>query len=212
MTDYVSLILRPALIKIKSLAVTIWLRSRGVTVGRGLICFKVPRINLGKNCELLIGEGVQFSGSIDIRVLDGSTFSIGSRAKIDEGVRFVVRNASYFEVKESADIGLGSVFNIGRDVQIGKSFLCAGYCYIQTSSHRIDKGKIPIREAGYKHGEIEVGENCWMGAYSMILGDSKIGDHCVIGANALVRGVVSDGDVVVGQPAIKIQNRLEKEE
>jgi acetyltransferase-like isoleucine patch superfamily enzyme len=208
MIDYVSFFLRPAFNAIISFMVTIWLRSRGVVVGRGFRCFQIPKVNVDMYSKLTIGDNVQFSGSIDIRVLDGSSFTIGSSTKIDEGVRFVLRNASKLELMSWADVGKDSIFNIGRDVCVGEYFLCAGYCYLQTSSHRIDLGTTPIRNSGYEHGEIKIGENCWMGAYSMVLGESMIGDHCVIGAYTLVKGQVTDGDVVVGQPAKKIRNRL----
>lgn len=48
---------------------------------------------------------------------------------------------------------------------------------------------------------IEVGDNVFIGARSIILPGSRIGHNCVIGAGSLVRGEIPAGSVVAGVPA-----------
>jgi acetyltransferase-like isoleucine patch superfamily enzyme len=52
-----------------------------------------------------------------------------------------------------------------------------------------------------KYGKIEVGENSFIGAGSIILPGVKIGSHCVIGAGSVVTKDVPDKTVVCGVPA-----------
>tara|TARA_B110000483_G_scaffold197299_1_gene235914 strand:- start:415 stop:945 length:531 start_codon:yes stop_codon:yes gene_type:complete len=49
--------------------------------------------------------------------------------------------------------------------------------------------------------KIIVGDNVFIGACSILLPGTKIGDNCVIGAGSLVRGDVPDGSVYAGIPA-----------
>lgn len=52
-----------------------------------------------------------------------------------------------------------------------------------------------------KYGRIEVGDNTFIGAGSMIMPNVKIGRDCVIGAYSLVTQNVPDNSVVGGVPA-----------
>ncbi len=48
---------------------------------------------------------------------------------------------------------------------------------------------------------IKVGNRCFIGASTTILGGVTIGDDCIIGAGAVVRKSVPSGSVVMGNPA-----------
>ena len=55
-----------------------------------------------------------------------------------------------------------------------------------------------------KYGRIEVGEDSFIGARSVIMPGVKIGKNCVIGAGSIVTHNVPDGTVVVGIPAREV--------
>lgn len=50
-------------------------------------------------------------------------------------------------------------------------------------------------------GEIEVGDNTFIGVGCLILPGSTIGRNCIIGAGSVVRGPIPDDSVVFGNPA-----------
>ncbi len=55
---------------------------------------------------------------------------------------------------------------------------------------------------GYtKIGCVEIADNVFIGAKSIILPNTKIGKNCVIGANSVVSGNIPDNVVVAGNPA-----------
>jgi len=49
----------------------------------------------------------------------------------------------------------------------------------------------------FKLGTIEIGENCWIGAGTVILRDTCIGNNCVIGAGCIVKGIIPDNSLVL---------------
>ena len=52
-----------------------------------------------------------------------------------------------------------------------------------------------------KFGKIEIGDNCFIGAKSIIMPGVKIGKNCVVAAGSVVVKSVRDGSVVGGNPA-----------
>jgi acetyltransferase-like isoleucine patch superfamily enzyme len=54
-----------------------------------------------------------------------------------------------------------------------------------------------------------IGENCFIGSYSIILPGVQIGDNCVIGAGAVVTKDVPPRSVVAGNPARIIRSNIE---
>lgn len=58
------------------------------------------------------------------------------------------------------------------------------------------------RVLGYtKIGLVTIGDNCFIGAGTVILPGSSIGDNCIIGAGSVVSGDIPQGKVAVGVPA-----------
>lgn len=53
---------------------------------------------------------------------------------------------------------------------------------------------------------ISIGDNSFVGAFSLLMPGTVIGRDCVIGAGAVVRGKIPDGSIVIGNPAQIIRN------
>ena len=56
---------------------------------------------------------------------------------------------------------------------------------------------------------VRVGNNVFIGAYSIILPGTVIGNNCIIGAGSLVRGTIPDNSVAAGVPARVIKTVAE---
>lgn len=50
-------------------------------------------------------------------------------------------------------------------------------------------------------GEIEIGDNTFIGVGCLILPGTRVGRNCIIGAGSVVRGPIPDDSVVFGNPA-----------
>jgi acetyltransferase-like isoleucine patch superfamily enzyme len=52
-----------------------------------------------------------------------------------------------------------------------------------------------------RHSDTWIGDNCLIGARSIIYSGVKIGNNCVVGLGSVVMGNVPDGSIVSGFPA-----------
>ncbi|MFL1550955.1 transferase [Pseudomonas sp. ArH3a] len=93
-----------------------------------------------------------------------------------------------FHTHQEADIQIGSRCDFGPGVEF------------VTGSHEIGTGE---RRAGQGTARtIVVGDGCWVGAKSIILGGVTIGDGAIIAAGAVVTRDVPAHTLVAGVPAV----------
>lgn len=96
----------------------------------------------------------------------------------------------------------GELISIGNNVVIASN---VSFC-----TH--DAMSIVFNRAGYhtveKVGCIEIGNNCFIGANSILMYDTHIGDNSIVAAGAVVTRDVPPGSVVGGVPA-KVIGRTE---
>ena len=87
------------------------------------------------------------------------------------------------------------MIKIGNDVQItsGVTILTHGYDW------SVLKGL--YGQVLGSCGEVEIGNNVFIGMHTTILKGVRIGNNCVIGANSLVNCDIDDGWVAAGHPA-----------
>ncbi len=51
---------------------------------------------------------------------------------------------------------------------------------------------------------IVIGDDCWIGLRSVVLGGTRLGDGVIVGAGSVVRGVVAPYTIVAGNPAVPV--------
>ena len=95
---------------------------------------------------------------------------------------------------------LGKVHLGCRCVISQETFLCGG-------SHDLSSSRLPLTI-----GDIEIGDDVFIGARAMILPGVSIGRGAVVGAGAVVAKDVSDWKIVAGNPAKEIGVRILRED
>ena len=112
-------------------------------------------------------------------------------------------------------IGAGSFLNLGvmvaaeRLVEIGEHCMLANGCFVSDSSHRYDDLELPITWQGFEsEGPTRIGDNCWLGAHTVVTSGVTIGERCVIGANSVVTVDIEPFSVAAGAPA-RVIRRIE---
>lgn len=113
----------------------------------------------------------------------------------------------------------GMVVEEGVTVMGGVNFGCEPYLITLHKNCRISSDVIFINHDGgtwafrnqwneyadvIKYGRIEIGEETFVGARSVIMPGVKIGRNCVIGAGSVVTKDVPDETVAVGIPARRL--------
>jgi acetyltransferase-like isoleucine patch superfamily enzyme len=120
-------------------------------------------------------------------------------------------------------IGFGTIF-FYPDIEIGDNVLIGNYnvihycnfgSYVLTADqcqflsgakyHNHDRTDIPMALQGGKIRRIQVNDDCWIGANSVIMND--IGQGSIIGAGSVVTHLVEPYTIVAGNPAQVIRRR-----
>lgn len=177
------------------------------SVGHRFRADGLPRILLDDNAVLTIGDDVQFRSGVEIRVHGRARVVIGDGVRVDRGVRILAANDALVEIGKGARIGLYSVFNGGDSITVGGGVLVSGFVYLQTSMHAHDAVETQIRDQGYVHAPITVGDGAWLAAHVVVMPGVTVGPGAIVGSNAVVTHDVAPYHVVAGVPARTIKER-----
>lgn len=103
-------------------------------------------------------------------------------------------------------ITTGSTVEIGNYVMVGPNVT-----FIAQNHDTSDWKKPMLFSEKYKHGNIKVLDDVWIGANATILAGVTINKGAVVGAGAVVTKDVPPYAIVAGVPASKIKNRIPEE-
>lgn len=131
--------------------------------------------------------------------------------------RIMVSDPFYIEYGSHIHLGncfinMGATFLDSNTITIGDMTLVGPHVQFLTSSHPANPDeRIPIRDEdgntpdGYEGGTyalpIKIGDKCWIGAGSIIMGGVTIGDGTTIGAGSIVTKDIPARCVAFGSPA-----------
>ena len=92
-------------------------------------------------------------------------------------------------------------------ITIGNNCLFGPNVSLYTAGHPIHPS---TRNSGYEYGKpISIGDNCWIGGSTTIVGGVKIGNNVVIGAGSVVISDIPDNVVAAGNPCRVIRKITE---
>jgi acetyltransferase-like isoleucine patch superfamily enzyme len=162
-----------------------------------------------QNSSLFLAPTAIFNGSID-DISFGTGCTIGHYAVIDitndptsqhHGARVTLSDFVY--IGESCNIRAA-----GAHIRIGKNTMIANGVIIVGSNHLTEVG-LPIRLQpwDFEGSGVTIGEDCWIGAGSIVLPGCEIGDGTIVAAGAVARGKIQAGSIVGGVPARLIRMR-----
>ena len=159
---------------------------------RSYIYFKSFIVKIGKNVNL---SGLSFNLSIgkNINIYDSCKFEFNPNSK------FMLGNNIIFSY--GVIVSCRNKITIGSNVQIGE------YTSIRDATHNYKGKHTIIMHNDDLVGEVEIGNNVWIGRNCLIAPGAKIGNGVVVGANSIVKGVLEDNGVYAGNPIRKIGNR-----
>ncbi|MEM1156916.1 MAG: acyltransferase [Verrucomicrobiota bacterium] len=154
-----------------------------------------------------LGESPYFDCGFE--VVNGSSISIGDQ--------FIAGRYCFLGASEGGvlEIGHRVAFNhhvhvnanAGGTVRIADCVLLGPNVVLRASDHCFDKPNVPIRDQGHESGVIEIAEDVWIGANTVVCKDVVIGRGAVVGAGAVVTKSVEPFTVVAGVPARPIGKR-----
>lgn len=191
----------------------------GVTYLRGLV-YRLVLGSVGKTC--LIEQNVRFL--VPRRVFLGDHVFIGENSLLDasslEG-RIELRDEAWVSrdciivagegyevvVGEHAYLGPRALLYGHAGITIGKDALIANDVQLICGSHVFTDPQTPIRLQGAIEERIEIGEDVWLGASTIVLGGVTIGKGAVVGAGAVVTKDIPSYGIARGVPATIVGQR-----
>ena len=115
----------------------------------------------------------------------GHHVSMYSRCKISAHSGGNIRIGSHTAFNMGCIIISRSNITVGQNVAFGPNVL------VYDHDHVMDQSNGPQNNNFYL-GDIEIGDNTWIGAGSIILRGTYIGNNCVIAAGSVVKGHIPD--------------------
>ncbi len=131
--------------------------------------------------------------------------SFGENSFIKENVR--IKGYEKLKIGHNCSINEGCRFTARGGISIGNWVRISHHCSFHSSTHNYTDLSVPISLSGGTKAKITVGNDVWIGCYSIILQGVTIGDGAVIGANSLVNKDIPPYSIAVGSPAKVIGKR-----
>ena len=123
----------------------------------------------------------------------------GKRLGIGRNVVFY--NPSRMQLGNDVYVAYGCWFS--GDVTIEDEVMFGPYCILAPTDHTSAGGS--FRFSTNTTGRIRVGKGSWIGAHSLIVGDSSLGRGSKLAANSLLNVQGDDNSLYAGSPARKIK-------
>ena len=137
--------------------------------------------------------------------------------------RIFRRNCDFSDSIHFTSTVIGSRFRFNKDITTLVSFCVSGHCYFQSlngivagknllfapgvkiisSNHDFSAGRASVLKE-----PIVIGDNCWLGANSIILPGVRLGDNCVVGAGSVVTKSFEENNLVLAGNPAKIIKRV----
>jgi acetyltransferase-like isoleucine patch superfamily enzyme len=158
-------------------------------------------LQLGRN--VFVGDDV-----VILRDTGGGAVTLGDRVFLNEGVRIVTAQGGSISFDDDTHVQPGCYFvaikgsiRVGRNVQIAPS--CAFYPY----DHGTEQGLLMNQSPLHTEGDIDIGDDVWLGYGVVVLSGVSIGEGTVVGAGSVVTKSLPPGVIAAGSPARVIRER-----
>ena len=156
--------------------------------------------------NIKIGDNVTFGGKTYIRLRKEGSIEIGNGCSLGTEVWLVSANVGKLTLGQKVIVGSYCILNGGHGIEIGDSSWIAGFVYLNSSDHLINKNAL-IQDQGYEGAPIKIGKDNWIGGHSFINKGVSTGMGVVVGAGTIVTKDFPDYAIVVGNPGKIIKYR-----
>ena len=128
--------------------------------------------------------------------ISGGKLFIGKNFKMRDGAKIRVRKGAECFIGNNSSINSNNMVACHEKIVIGDNVQLSPNVQIYDHDHdfRVTGGLAKMK---FKTTPVEIGNNVWIGANTVILRGTKIGDNSVIGAGCVLKGIYPANSVVV---------------
>lgn len=179
-----------------------------------LIGVSLNRMVLWLN-SVRVGKGVRFRGRVFLENL--GAMNVGDRVIVNSGpannpvagssgTTIIVARGGRLEIGDDCGISNAEIY-CWRSIRLGKRVMLGGGCRVYDSDFH------PLEAAARAANEISaigirpvvIGDDVFVGAFSVILKGVRIGDRAIIGAGSVVTRDVPADEIWAGNPAVCVR-------
>lgn len=129
----------------------------------------------------------------------GKNLQVGTGVKVIHPFRLIVGDHVY--------VGTNTWIFCAGIIEIGSETLLGSGVNLVSSNHTYDTKRDSPRFSKSTIEPIIIGDRCWLGGGTFILGGSNIGNGSIVAAGAVVNGVLEPDSIYGGVPARKLKKR-----
>lgn len=126
----------------------------------------------------------------------GGKLLIGRRFRMRDGSKLRVRRGAVCSIGDNVSLNSNNIIACREKIVIGEGVMFSPNVQIYDHDHdfRTNGG---IWEKKYKTSPVLIGNNCWIGANTVILRGTILGDNCVVGAGSVIKGQYEAGSIII---------------
>jgi acetyltransferase-like isoleucine patch superfamily enzyme len=185
-------------------------------VAGGYARFVEPGCHIRHRRYLSIGRGSVVEHGARFSCLSREGIHIGSRVTIGKYALIECTSVLWhlgcgLRVGDDSSIGDYSFVGCAGGVTIGRNVLMGQRVSFHSQNHNFDDATRPIRNQGVTDHRITIGDDCWLGAGTIVLAGVDLGDGCVVAAGSVVNRSFGPNSVLAGVPArlVKVRGEIE---
>lgn len=128
--------------------------------------------------------------------ISGGKLCIGKNFKMRDGAKIRVRKGAECIIGNNSSVNSNNMIACHERIIIGDNVQLSPNVQIYDHDHdfRFEGG---LTKNKFKTAPIEIGDNVWIGANTVILRGTKIGDNSVVGAGCVLKGIFPANSVIV---------------
>lgn len=129
---------------------------------------------------------IRMFGRARISLRNKGSIRLNKNIKMDEGA-FIASNGGIVVLGDNVGVGRNNIIVSHREITVGKGTILSPNVLIYDHDHDFDCAS-GVKLKDYRCDSVVIGENCWIGANTVILRGTVIGDNCLVGAGCILKG------------------------
>ena len=131
------------------------------------------------------------------KILYGRGFKCGTMTFFYPGMHITIENEGRLSIGNNCFFNHNCSISCLGKICIGNDCIFGEGVKIYDHDHSFKIGKAIFRNQGYELGNIDIGNNCWIGSDVLILSGVAIGDNVVIAAGSIVTKSIPNNTILI---------------